>query len=269
MTKCLLAFWLIGRRRIRRTSAAGSIVLTQALLRNQSGRDTVASFAGKLGFTLQSLSVLAWVAKVVGRSAGLQGPNLSPHLPPSLVQLWICVVKLCYFLCIQDGREQYELAATSEQGGKKKGKGKKKEKDMDELKKEVDMVSSRAWTLQAFFLWLCPVSLKTNLTPVIISCLWEKKPLEIINFNSINTLMCVLPRIVWRKYPNPLLYNRQNITFTEYFPLFLFLYFFPRVYPDCTDSGCLHFIPTASFDAVSNFLYSRNSSLLNFLFAVR
>lgn len=43
--------------------------------------------------------------------------------------------------CFQEGREQYELAATSEQGGKKKGKGKKKEKDMDELKKEVDMVS--------------------------------------------------------------------------------------------------------------------------------
>uniref|UniRef100_A0A3P9PVR1 Sodium/potassium-transporting ATPase subunit alpha n=1 Tax=Poecilia reticulata TaxID=8081 RepID=A0A3P9PVR1_POERE len=38
-----------------------------------------------------------------------------------------------------EGREQYELAATSEQAGKKKGKGKKKEKDMDELKKEVDM----------------------------------------------------------------------------------------------------------------------------------
>lgn len=51
------------------------------------------------------------------------------------------------FSCFQEGREQYELAATSEQGGKKKGKGKKKEKDMDELKKEVDMVSSRTWTL--------------------------------------------------------------------------------------------------------------------------
>ncbi|KAG7258128.1 hypothetical protein CRUP_010743 [Coryphaenoides rupestris] len=38
-----------------------------------------------------------------------------------------------------EGREQYELAATSEQGSKKKAKGKKKEKDMDELKKEVDM----------------------------------------------------------------------------------------------------------------------------------
>uniref|UniRef100_A0A8C1R7Q8 Sodium/potassium-transporting ATPase subunit alpha n=1 Tax=Cyprinus carpio TaxID=7962 RepID=A0A8C1R7Q8_CYPCA len=39
------------------------------------------------------------------------------------------------------GREQYELAATSEQGGKKsKPKGKKeKDKDMDELKKEVDL----------------------------------------------------------------------------------------------------------------------------------
>uniref|UniRef100_A0A673MFP8 Sodium/potassium-transporting ATPase subunit alpha n=1 Tax=Sinocyclocheilus rhinocerous TaxID=307959 RepID=A0A673MFP8_9TELE len=42
-----------------------------------------------------------------------------------------------------EGREQYELAATSEQGGKKsKLKGKKeKDKDMDELKKEVDLVS--------------------------------------------------------------------------------------------------------------------------------
>ncbi|RXN14316.1 sodium potassium-transporting ATPase subunit alpha-1-like protein [Labeo rohita] len=40
-----------------------------------------------------------------------------------------------------EGREQYELAATSEQGGKKsKSKGKKeKDKDMDELKKEVDL----------------------------------------------------------------------------------------------------------------------------------
>lgn len=46
------------------------------------------------------------------------------------------------FFFLQDGREQYELAATSEQGGKKKGKGKKKDKDMDELKKEVDMVSA-------------------------------------------------------------------------------------------------------------------------------
>uniref|UniRef100_A0A9J7YDG5 Sodium/potassium-transporting ATPase subunit alpha n=1 Tax=Cyprinus carpio carpio TaxID=630221 RepID=A0A9J7YDG5_CYPCA len=40
----------------------------------------------------------------------------------------------------QDGRDQYELAATSEQGGKKKNKNKKKEKDMDELKKEVNLV---------------------------------------------------------------------------------------------------------------------------------
>uniref|UniRef100_A0A8B9GYB1 Cation-transporting P-type ATPase N-terminal domain-containing protein n=1 Tax=Astyanax mexicanus TaxID=7994 RepID=A0A8B9GYB1_ASTMX len=41
----------------------------------------------------------------------------------------------------QEGREQYEPAATSEQGGKKsKAKGKKdKDKDMDELKKEVDL----------------------------------------------------------------------------------------------------------------------------------
>uniref|UniRef100_A0A8B9LY14 Sodium/potassium-transporting ATPase subunit alpha n=2 Tax=Astyanax mexicanus TaxID=7994 RepID=A0A8B9LY14_ASTMX len=42
---------------------------------------------------------------------------------------------------LQGGRDQYELAATSEQGGKKKNKNKKKDKDMDELKKEVDLVS--------------------------------------------------------------------------------------------------------------------------------
>uniref|UniRef100_A0A9J7XNB2 Sodium/potassium-transporting ATPase subunit alpha n=2 Tax=Cyprinus carpio TaxID=7962 RepID=A0A9J7XNB2_CYPCA len=40
---------------------------------------------------------------------------------------------------VGDGRDQYELAATSEQGGKKKNKNKKKEKDMDELKKEVNL----------------------------------------------------------------------------------------------------------------------------------
>ena len=50
----------------------------------------------------------------------------------------------------QDGREQYELAATSEQGGKKKGTGKKKEKDMDELKKEVDMVSMSTLSTWSF-----------------------------------------------------------------------------------------------------------------------
>lgn len=55
-------------------------------------------------------------------------------------------------MCFQEGREQYELAATSEQGGKKKGKGKKKEKDMDELKKEVDMVSVSVVTFVCVFL---------------------------------------------------------------------------------------------------------------------
>ncbi|KAK1169892.1 sodium/potassium-transporting ATPase subunit alpha-1 [Acipenser oxyrinchus oxyrinchus] len=39
-----------------------------------------------------------------------------------------------------EGRDQYELAATSEQGGKKdKGKKGKKDRDLDELKKEVDL----------------------------------------------------------------------------------------------------------------------------------
>uniref|UniRef100_A0A8C7VFW6 Sodium/potassium-transporting ATPase subunit alpha n=1 Tax=Oncorhynchus mykiss TaxID=8022 RepID=A0A8C7VFW6_ONCMY len=43
-------------------------------------------------------------------------------------------------ILLYEGREQYELAATSEQGGKKKNaKAMKKERDMDELKKEVDL----------------------------------------------------------------------------------------------------------------------------------
>lgn len=73
----------------------------------------------------------------------------------------------CFDFVFQDGREQYELAATSEQGGKKKGKGKKKEKDMDELKKEVDMVS----LISVDFFFLFP------LWPVVIricsSTSWE------------------------------------------------------------------------------------------------
>lgn len=42
----------------------------------------------------------------------------------------------------EGGRDQYDLAATSEQIGKKKNKNKK---DMDELKKEVDLVSILAF----------------------------------------------------------------------------------------------------------------------------
>lgn len=58
--------------------------------------------------------------------------------------LWDQCFSLFFPLRLQEGREQYELAATSEHCSKKKAKGKKKEKDMDELKKEVDMVSVSA-----------------------------------------------------------------------------------------------------------------------------
>lgn len=43
---------------------------------------------------------------------------------------------------MQRGKEEYKLAATSD-GKEKKKKGKKGEKDMDELKKEVDLVSTQ------------------------------------------------------------------------------------------------------------------------------
>lgn len=42
----------------------------------------------------------------------------------------------------QRGKDNYKLAATSENGGKKSKKARKK-KDMDELKKEVDLVSTQ------------------------------------------------------------------------------------------------------------------------------
>lgn len=44
----------------------------------------------------------------------------------------------------QKGSDKYKLAATSENGEKKKKKGKKQEKDMDDLKKEVDLVRNSA-----------------------------------------------------------------------------------------------------------------------------
>lgn len=43
---------------------------------------------------------------------------------------------------IQKGRDEYKLAATSDDGVKKAKKGKGDKKDMDELKKEVDLVST-------------------------------------------------------------------------------------------------------------------------------
>lgn len=43
---------------------------------------------------------------------------------------------------LQKGKDNYKLAATSENGGQKSKKARKK-KDMDELKKEVDLVSTQ------------------------------------------------------------------------------------------------------------------------------
>lgn len=49
----------------------------------------------------------------------------------------------------QKGGEKYKLAATSEDGEKKKKKGKKEEKNMDDLKKEVDLVRNCALQLKS------------------------------------------------------------------------------------------------------------------------
>lgn len=50
----------------------------------------------------------------------------------------MCYIYLFYIL--QTGNDKYKLAATSEDGVKKPKKGKKSKKDMEELKKEVELV---------------------------------------------------------------------------------------------------------------------------------
>ena len=47
---------------------------------------------------------------------------------------------ICVIVLIQKGKVNYKLSATHENGKHKNGK--KKEKDLDELKKEVDLVSN-------------------------------------------------------------------------------------------------------------------------------
>lgn len=64
--------------------------------------------------------------------------------PPTCVQCY----SEAYFVSlssIQRGKEEYKLAATSD-GEKKKGKKGKSQKDMDDLKKEVDLVSKQKKT---------------------------------------------------------------------------------------------------------------------------
>lgn len=53
----------------------------------------------------------------------------------------------CLF-CSQRGKEEYKLAATSDGDAKKAKKG-KGQKDMDDLKKEVDLVSRRTHLSEA------------------------------------------------------------------------------------------------------------------------
>lgn len=59
-------------------------------------------------------------------------------------------------LPLQAGRDKYEPTATSEHGGKKKGK---KERDMDELKKEVVMVRVQGTERAALRMFAMPKAL--------------------------------------------------------------------------------------------------------------
>ncbi len=56
------------------------------------------------------------------------------------------------FYILQTGNDKYKLAATSEDGVKKPKKGKKNKKDLDELKKEVELVRNYQHSCLFYFL---------------------------------------------------------------------------------------------------------------------
>ncbi len=57
-----------------------------------------------------------------------------------------------WFYILQTGNDKYKLAATSEDGVKKPKKGKKNKKDLDELKKEVELVRNYLHSYLFYFL---------------------------------------------------------------------------------------------------------------------
>lgn len=72
---------------------------------------------------------------------------------PTCAQPYIRKLILSHFLQIQRGKDEYKLAATSEGGGGggKKARKAKEKKDMDDLKKEVDLVSAKNRKLRLVF----------------------------------------------------------------------------------------------------------------------
>lgn len=72
---------------------------------------------------------------MAGSSGGATSGAPRPHVLPQKLTVPLLVLS-------QRGKEEYKLAATSDGNTKaKKGKG---QKDMDDLKKEVDLVSTRS-----------------------------------------------------------------------------------------------------------------------------
>lgn len=68
---------------------------------------------------------------------GGEGWSHAATCAPSEADFFFCL------FCSQRGKEEYKLAATSD-GETKKAKKGKGQKDVDDLKKEVDLVSTRA-----------------------------------------------------------------------------------------------------------------------------
>ncbi len=71
------------------------------------------------------------------------------------------------FYILQTGNDKYKLAATSEDGVKKPKKGKKSKKDMEELKKEVELVRNYL-QIHSFMLFLLSEFLVGFTQPIIL-----------------------------------------------------------------------------------------------------
>lgn len=63
----------------------------------------------------------------------------------------LCLIYFASLFPIQKGKDEYKLAPTTDGGEKKGKKGKGNKKNMDDLKKEVDLVSKQLkWNLSSY-----------------------------------------------------------------------------------------------------------------------
>uniref|UniRef100_A0A8C1F6T8 Sodium/potassium-transporting ATPase subunit alpha n=1 Tax=Cyprinus carpio carpio TaxID=630221 RepID=A0A8C1F6T8_CYPCA len=84
-----------------------------------------------MGLGVSHLKLYCWIPRLI---------CFIPHAFHSFKDFFGRCVYIYLFYILQTGNDKYKLAATSEDGVKKPKKGKKSKKDMEELKKEVELV---------------------------------------------------------------------------------------------------------------------------------